>query len=89
MPELTVAAIHIDAQVGEVEANLAHATMMLEQGAARDTQFVVLPDLSNTECETSEGDLSLRKPLDGPAGTLIVDMTRLVRCQSDADHQSN
>jgi predicted amidohydrolase len=76
MTNLTVAAIQMDARVGEVEANLAHAQALVEQAAAQGAQLIVLPELFNTGYEYTDRNFALPEPLDGPTGTWIVDTAR-------------
>jgi predicted amidohydrolase len=89
MADLTVAAIQMDAQVGNVEANLAHAKNVVEEAATRGSQTNDLPEPFSTGYETTEGNFDLPEPLDGPSGTWIVDTAQLICCRSDADLQSN
>lgn len=76
MPDLKVAAIQMDAQVGAVEANLAHATGLVEQAAAQGAQLIVLPELFSAGYEYTDRNFSLPEPLDGPTGTWIVAAAR-------------
>lgn len=76
MPDLKVAAIQMDCQIGNVEANLAHAQELVEQAAAQGAQLIVLPELFNTGYEYTECNYDLPEPLDGPTGAWIVDMAR-------------
>ena len=76
MPEITVAAIQMDAQVGEVEANLAHATELVEQAAAQGAQLIVLPEMFSAGYEYTDRNFDLPEPLDGPTATWIVEMAR-------------
>jgi predicted amidohydrolase len=76
MPDLAVAAIQMDAQVGAVEANLAHAAGLVERAAAQGAQLVVLPELFAAGYEYTDRNFSLPEPLDGPTGTWIVDTAR-------------
>jgi predicted amidohydrolase len=71
MPEIRVAAIQMDAQVGAVEANLAHAAALAEQAAEQDAHLVVLPELFGCGYEYTDRNLSLTEPLDGQTGTWI------------------
>lgn len=89
MPELTAAASQMVAQVGKVGANLAHATTMLEQGAARTPSWWSRQICSAPNARPARVPLDLPKPHDGPTRPLIVDTTRLIRCQLGADHQSD
>ncbi len=76
MTDLTVAAIQMDAPVGAVEANLAHAAALVEQAAAKEAQLVVLPELFGCGYEYTDRNYALAEPLDGPTGTWICDMAR-------------
>jgi predicted amidohydrolase len=76
MTNLTVAAIQMDCQVGDVKANLAHAAELVEQAAAQRAQLVVLPELFNTGYEYTDHNFTLPEPLDGPTGTWIVETAR-------------
>jgi predicted amidohydrolase len=76
MPDVTVAAIQMDAQVGDVAANLAHATTLVEEAVARGAQLVVLPELFSTGYEYTDGNFDLPEALDGPTGTWIVDSAK-------------
>ncbi len=72
MSDLKVAAIQMDAQAGQIEANLAHAQELVEQAAAQGAQLIVLPELFNAGYEYTDRNWSLPEPLDGPTGTWIV-----------------
>jgi predicted amidohydrolase len=76
VPELKVAAIQMDAQVGAVEANLAHATPLVEQAAEGGAQLIVLPELFSTGYEYTDRNYTLIEPLDGLTGTWIVETAR-------------
>jgi len=71
MPDIRVAAIQMDAQVGAVEANLAHAAVLVEQAAARGAQLVVVPELFGCGYEYTDRNFGLAEPLDGLTGTWI------------------
>jgi predicted amidohydrolase len=71
MSDLTVAAIQMDAQVGAMEANLAHAAALVEQAGAQGAQLVVLPELFGCGYEYTDCNFSLAEPLDGPTGIWI------------------
>ena len=71
MPDIVVAAIQMDAPVGAVEANLAHAAALVEQAAAQGAQLVVLPELFGCGYEYTDRNFSLAEPLDGPTGLWI------------------
>ena len=71
MSDLTVAAIQMDAQVGAMEANLAHAAALVEQAAAQGAQLVVLPELFGCGYEYTDRNFGLSEPLDGPTGIWI------------------
>lgn len=73
---LQVAAIQMDARVGKVGANLAHAAELVERAAAQDAQLIVLPELFSTGYEYTDRNFDLPEPLDGPTGTWIVDTAR-------------
>jgi len=66
----------MDAQVGAVEANLAHAAALVEQAAAKGAQLVVLPELFGCGYEYTNRNFTLAEPLDGPTGTWICGMAR-------------
>ncbi|MBN1138652.1 MAG: carbon-nitrogen hydrolase family protein [Anaerolineae bacterium] len=71
MSDLVVAAIQMDARVGDVEANLAHAAALVEQAAAQGAQLAVLPELFGCGYEYTNRNFGLAEPLDGPTGTWI------------------
>ena len=71
MPDVVVAAIQMDAPVGAVEANLAHAAALVEQAAAKGAQLVVLPELFGCGYEYTDRNFSLVEPLDGLTGTWL------------------
>ncbi len=71
VPDLTVAAIQMDARVGQVEANLAHAAELVEQAAAQSARLIVLPELFSTGYEYTDRNYGLPEPLDGLTGTWI------------------
>jgi predicted amidohydrolase len=76
MVELTVAAIQMDARVGAVAANLAHAERLVDKAAAQGAQLVVLPELFSTGYEYTDRNFGLAEPLDGRTGTWIVETAR-------------
>ncbi len=76
MPDLRVAAIQMDAQVGAVEANLAHAGELVEQAAAHGAVLVVLPEMFSTGYEYTDRNYSLPEPLEGRTGTWIARTAR-------------
>ncbi|MGD8794561.1 MAG: carbon-nitrogen hydrolase family protein [Anaerolineae bacterium] len=76
MAELRVAAVQMDAPVGEVEANLARAQALVEEGAKGGAQLVVLPELFNTGYEYTDRNFDLAEPVDGRTGSWIVDTAR-------------
>jgi predicted amidohydrolase len=76
MPDLTVAAIQMDAQVGRVERNLARATELVEQAAAQGAELVVLPELFASGYEYTDRNFQLAEPLDGLTGAWIVDTAK-------------
>ena len=71
MPDIRVAAIQMDARVGAVEANLAHAVALVEQAVSQGAQLVVLPELFSCGYEYTDRNFSLAEPLDGPSGIWI------------------
>jgi predicted amidohydrolase len=71
--DLRVAAIQMDAQVGVVEVNLAHAAPLVEQAAEQGAQLIVLPELFSTGYEYTDRNYSLIEPLDGLTGTWIAE----------------
>jgi predicted amidohydrolase len=74
--ELTVAAIQMDAQVGALDANLAHAEHLVERAAEQEAQLVVLPELFSSGYEYTNRNFGLAEPLDGRTGSWIVDTAR-------------
>ncbi len=66
MGDLRVAAIQMDCRAGDVEANLAHATELVEQAAAQGAQLIVLPEMFNTGYEYTDRNDTLTEPLDTP-----------------------
>jgi predicted amidohydrolase len=76
MHELTVAAIQMDARVGEVETNLAHAAELVERAAEQGAQLVVLPELFNTGYEYTDRVYTWPEPLDGPTAIWIAKTAR-------------
>ncbi len=76
MPDLTVAAIQMNALVGEVQRNLAHAARLVEQAAAQGAQLIVLPELFSTGYEYTDRNFHLPEPLDGLTGTWIIETAR-------------
>ncbi len=76
MPDLTVAAIQMDASPGEVQRNLAHATGLVEQATAQGARLIVLPELFGTGYEYTDRNFDLPEPLDGLTGTWIVETAR-------------
>lgn len=73
MPELTVAAIQMDAQVGAVVDNLARAAPLVEEAAEQGAQLVVLPELFSTGYRYTDRNYTLIEPLDGQTGTWIAE----------------
>ncbi len=73
MPDLKVAAIQMDSQVGAVETNLVHATELVEQAAAQGAQLIVLPELFSTGYEYTDRNFILPEPLNGRTGAWIAD----------------
>jgi predicted amidohydrolase len=76
MSDLRAAAIQMDCQIGNVEANLAHAQELVEQAAAQGAQLVVLPELFSTGYEYTDRNFDLPEPLGGPTATWIVETAR-------------
>jgi predicted amidohydrolase len=76
MPDVRVAAVQMDAQVGAVEANLAHAAVLVEQAVAQGAQLVVLPELFGCGYEYTDRNYAMAEPLDGPTGTWICCMAQ-------------
>jgi predicted amidohydrolase len=74
--ELTVAAIQMDARVGAVEENLAHAEQLVAQAAGQGAQLAVLPELFSTGYEYTDRNFGLAEPLDGRTGSWIADTAR-------------
>ena len=66
----------MEAQVGAVESNLAHAAVLVDEAAARGAQLVVLPELFSAGYEYTDRNYGLVEPLDGPTGTWIVETAR-------------
>jgi predicted amidohydrolase len=64
------------AQVGAVEANLAHATTHVEQAATQGARLVVLPELFNTGYEYTHRNFELPEEMDGPTATWIAQTAR-------------
>lgn len=69
---LRVAAIQMAAQVGAVEANLAHASTLVEEAVAQGARLIVLPELFNTGYEYTHRNFELPEELDGPTATWIA-----------------
>ncbi len=76
MPDLTVATVQMNAQVGAVAANLAHAETLVEQAVNQGAQLVVLPEMFSTGYEYTERVYALPEPLDGQTGTWIARTAR-------------
>jgi predicted amidohydrolase len=76
MPDLRVASIQMDAQVGAVEANLARATELVEEAAAQGAKLIVLPEMFAAGYEYTDRNYELPEPLDGPTGTWITRTAR-------------
>jgi predicted amidohydrolase len=66
----------MDAPVGEVEANLAHAAGLVEQAVAQGAKLVVLPELFAAGYEYTDRNFGRPEPLDGPTGSWIGDTAR-------------
>ena len=47
-PDITVAAIQMEPEVGQKARNLQRSLQRIEQAAARGAQIIVLPELANT-----------------------------------------
>jgi predicted amidohydrolase len=76
MADLVVAAVQMDAQVGEADANLERAMDLVEQAASQGAQLVVLPELFSTGYEYTDCNFDLPEPLDGPTGSWVVETAR-------------
>ncbi len=76
MAEIVVAAIQMDAAVGQVETNLIHAARLVEQAAGQGAQLVVLPELFSTGYEWTDQNFQRVEPLDGRTATWIVATAR-------------
>lgn len=76
MAEIRVAAVQMDAVVGQVEANLARAVRLVEEAAGQGAQIVVLPELFNTGYEYTDDNFGRVEPLDGRTGTWVTDTAR-------------
>jgi predicted amidohydrolase len=76
MRELTVAAIQMDSQVGAVEANLAHATTLVEQAASQGAQLIAVPEVFSAGYVYSDLYYDLPEAINGPTGSWIVETAR-------------
>lgn len=72
---VTVAALQVAPTVGAVEANLRRLTALLGRVEA-DVDLVVAPEMVNTgyNLDRAEELLGLAEPLDGPTGSLALDL---------------
>jgi predicted amidohydrolase len=75
-PQVKVAAVQMDARVGQVEANLARAAELVTEAAGQGAQLIVLPELFSTGYEYSNSNYDLPEALDGPTGTWILQTAR-------------
>src|SRR5260370_3437252 len=63
---LRVAAAQMESRNGEVEANLAHATALVEEAARRGAQLVVFPELMPTGYVLTKEIWNAAEPREGP-----------------------
>jgi hypothetical protein len=65
MPQVTIAAIQMNADPAPIPARLQRAAALVQQAAASGAQLVVLPELFNTGYEYHENNYTLPEPIDG------------------------
>jgi N-carbamoylputrescine amidase len=64
--QLRVAAVQIECQPGQVQANLAHASRLVEEAAQRGAQLVLLPELMPSGYLLTEEIWDYAEPFNGP-----------------------
>ena len=79
MPDLMVAAIQMDALVGDVDANLEQAEELIEQATEQGAQLVVLPELFSTGYEYTDRVYAWSEPLDGRTAIWIAKTARRLK----------
>jgi N-carbamoylputrescine amidase len=63
---IRVAAAQMESRNGDIEANLAHATALVEEAARRDAQLVVFPELMPTGYVLTQQLWDAAEPSEGP-----------------------
>jgi N-carbamoylputrescine amidase len=63
---LRVAAAQMETRNGEIKANLAHATALVEEAARREAQLVVFPELMPTGYALTKENWEAAEPREGP-----------------------
>jgi len=79
MSRIKAAAIQMDALVGDVDANLEQAELLIEQAVEQGAQLVVLPELFSTGYEYTDRVYSWSEPLDGPTAIWIARTARRLK----------
>jgi len=73
MKKIKVAACQMQAELGNIAANLARAERMIEEAFSKGTQWVILPEFFTSGMSFDPCMLNAALPLDGPATKLLVD----------------
>ena len=64
--QLRVAAVQVECQPGQVQANLDHASHLVEEAARREAQLVLLPELMPSGYLLTEEIWNYAEPFNGP-----------------------
>jgi N-carbamoylputrescine amidase len=73
---LKVAAIQARSTPGDVEANIHHATPLVEQAAAQGARVVVLPELFSCGYQPNKHVWTAAEPRDGPTARWLMSLGR-------------
>jgi N-carbamoylputrescine amidase len=76
MAELEIAAVQVQSQPGEIDANFKHATPLVEQAAAQGATLVVLPELFSCGYVPNRTVWDSAEPADGPSARWFAGIAR-------------
>lgn len=74
--EYKVAAIQMQPKLGDVEANLAQAEMLVREASKRGAEWIVLPEAFTSAAAFHEDMIKAIRPLDGAPARFFEDLAR-------------